>query len=45
MLHRDSSGRVSMNGRLIRDLFDYKHSILVDRIGVRDELHRGSFRG
>ena len=37
--------RVGMNDKLTRDLFDYKHSILVDRIGMRDELHRGSFRG
>jgi DNA-binding Lrp family transcriptional regulator len=37
--------RVGMNDRLCRDLFDYKHQILVDRIGVRDELHTGSFRG
>ena len=37
--------RVGMNDKLTRDLFDYKHTILVDRIGVRDELHRGSFRG
>ncbi len=37
--------RVGMNDKLTRDLFDYKHQILVDRIGVRDELHRGSYRG
>jgi hypothetical protein len=37
--------RVGMNDRLTRELFDYKHQILVDRIGVRDELHNGSFRG
>jgi DNA-binding Lrp family transcriptional regulator len=36
--------RVGMNDRLTRELFDYKHQILVDRIGVRDELHRGSYR-
>jgi len=37
--------RVGMNDKLTRDLFDYKHTILVDKIGVRDELHRGSFTG
>jgi hypothetical protein len=37
--------RVGMNDRLTRELFDYKHQILVDKIGVRDELHRGSYRG
>lgn len=37
--------RVGMNDRLTRELFDYKHQILVDRIGVRDELHNGSFKG
>lgn len=37
--------RVGMNDKLCRDLFDYKHQILVDRIGVRDELHTASYRG
>lgn len=37
--------RVGMNDKLTRELFDYKHQVLVDRIGVRDELHKGSFRG
>jgi len=37
--------RVGMNDKLTRDIFDYKHQILVDKIGVRDELHTGSFRG
>ncbi len=37
--------RVGMNDKLTRDVFDYKHQILVDKIGVRDELHTGSFRG
>jgi hypothetical protein len=36
--------RVGMNDKLTRDLFDYKNQILVDRIGVRDELHKGSYR-
>lgn len=32
--------RVGMYDKLTRDVFDYPHQILVDRIGVRDELHR-----
>lgn len=31
--------RVGMYDKLTRDVFDYPHKILVDRIGVRDELH------
>lgn len=37
--------RVGMYDKLTRDVFDYKHQILVDRIGIRDELHPGSYRG
>ncbi len=37
--------RVGMNDKLARDVFDYKHQILVDKIGVRNELHTGSYRG
>lgn len=36
--------RVGMNDRLTRDFFDYQHQILIDKINVRDELHRGSYR-
>ncbi len=32
--------RVGMYDKLTRDIFDYPHQILVDRINVRDELHR-----
>jgi len=45
MTSDDLMYRVGMNDKLTRELFDYKHQILVDKIGVRDELHRGSFRG
>lgn len=45
MTSEDLLYRVGMNDKLTRDLFDYKHQILVDRIGVRDELHNGSYRG
>jgi hypothetical protein len=44
MTSEDLLYRVGMNEKLTRDLFDYKHQILVDKIGVRDVLHRGSFR-
>ena len=37
--------RVGMNDKLARDVFDYKHQILVDKIGVRNELHTGFYRG
>lgn len=37
--------RVGMNDKLTRDVFDYKHQILVDKIGVRNELHSGSYPG
>lgn len=45
MTSEDLLYRVGMNDKLCRDLFDYKHQIIVDRIGVRDELHTGSYRG
>ena len=34
--------RVGMYDKLTRDVFDYPHQILMDKIGVRDELHRSS---
>ena len=45
MTNTDLLYRVGMNDKLTRDLFDYKHQILVDKIGIRNELHRGSFPG
>ncbi len=45
MTSEDLLYRVGMYDKLTRDIFDYKHQILVDRIGVRDEMHRGSYRG
>lgn len=33
--------RIGMHDKLTRDVFDYKHRILIDRIGVKDELHGG----
>lgn len=32
--------RVGMYDKLTRDVFDYPHEILVDRVDVRNELHR-----
>lgn len=32
--------RVGMYDKLTRDVFDYPHKILVDKIGVLDQLHR-----
>lgn len=45
MSSEDLLYRVGMYDKLTRDVFDYKHQILIDRIGVRDELHPGAFRG
>lgn len=38
MSSEDILYRVGLHDKLTRDVFDYKHQILVDRIGVRDEL-------
>ncbi len=32
--------RVGMYDKLTRDVFDYQHLIITDRIGIKDELHR-----
>lgn len=32
--------RVGMYDKLTRDVFDYPHQILIDKMGVRDELHK-----
>ena len=32
--------RLGMYDKLTRDIFDYPHQVLIDKIGVRDELHR-----
>jgi DNA-binding Lrp family transcriptional regulator len=45
MASDDLRYRVGMNDKLTRDLFDYKHQIIVDRIGIRNELASGSYRG
>ena len=40
MVSEDLKYRVGMYDKLTRDVFDYPHQILVDKIGVRDELPR-----
>ena len=45
MSSEDLLYRVGMYDKLTRDIFDYKHQILVDKIGVRNELHPGAYRG
>jgi len=32
--------RVGMYDKLTRDVFDYPHEILIDRVDVRNELRR-----
>lgn len=34
--------RVGMYDKLTRDVFDYPHQILIDKIGIKDELHRSN---
>lgn len=36
----DLKYRVGMYDKLTRDMFDYPHQIIVDRIEIRNELHR-----
>jgi hypothetical protein len=36
--------RVGMYDKLTRDFFDYKHTILVDKLNVRDEVKSASYR-
>ena len=45
MTSEDLLYRVGMHDKLTRDVFDYKHQILVDKIGVGNELNAGAFRG
>jgi len=37
--------RVGMYDKLTRDFFDYTHQVLVDKIGVKDEVTTSTFRG
>ncbi|MCA9355452.1 hypothetical protein KC865_02780 [Candidatus Kaiserbacteria bacterium] len=44
MSSEDLMYRVGMYDKLTRDFFDYPHQVLVDRIGVKDEVTSGSYR-
>ncbi|MEY3784175.1 MAG: hypothetical protein RLZZ230_497 [Candidatus Parcubacteria bacterium] len=44
MSSEDILYRIGMNDKLTRDFFDYKHQVLVDKIGVKDEAASQSYR-
>lgn len=44
MSSEDLMYRVGMYDKLTRDFFDYNHQVLVDRIGVKDEVTHNSYR-
>jgi hypothetical protein len=44
MSSEDLMYRVGMYDKLTRDFFDYSHEVLVDRIGVKDEVTSSSYR-
>jgi len=44
MSSEDLMYRVGMYDKLTRDFFDYTHQILVDKIGVKDEVTSNSYR-
>jgi len=44
MSSEDLMYRVGMYDKLTRDFFDYGHQVLVDRIGVKDEVTHNSYR-
>lgn len=41
----DVQYRIGMNDRLIRDVFDYEHEVLIDRVGIADALRGATFHG
>jgi DNA-binding Lrp family transcriptional regulator len=45
MSSEDLMYRVGMYDKLMRDFFDYSHQVLVDKIGVADEVTSNSYRG
>ncbi|MCA9360380.1 hypothetical protein KC730_00640 [Candidatus Kaiserbacteria bacterium] len=45
MSSEDLMYRVGMYDKLTRDFFDYNHQVLVDKIGVKDEVTASTFRG
>jgi DNA-binding Lrp family transcriptional regulator len=44
MSSEDLMYRVGMYDKLTRDFFDYNHQVLVDKIGVKDEVTSSSYR-
>jgi len=44
MSSEDLTYRVGMYDKLTRDFFDYSHQVLVDKIGVKDEVTASSYR-
>jgi hypothetical protein len=44
MSSEDLMYRVGMYDKLTRDFFDYQHIVLVDKIGVKDEVRSSMFR-
>lgn len=44
MSSEDLKYRVGMYDKLTRDFFDYTHQVLVDKIGVKDEVTANSYR-
>jgi hypothetical protein len=44
MSSEDLMYRVGMYDKLTRDFFDYPHQVLVDKIGVKDEVTSNSYR-
>jgi hypothetical protein len=44
MSSEDLLYRVGMYDKLTRDFFDYNHQVLVDKIGVKDEVTSNSYR-
>jgi hypothetical protein len=44
MSSEDLQYRVGMYDKLTRDFFDYTHQVLVDKIGIKDEVTANSYR-
>jgi len=44
MSSEDLMYRVGMYDKLTRDFFDYSHQVLIDKIGVKDEVMASSYR-
>lgn len=44
MSSEDLTYRVGMYDKLTRDFFDYPHQVLIDRIGIKDEVTATSYR-